>query len=100
MGSVRRAFAPGGAAGAGIVLATAVAAAGARGGVAAASSFGKTCGVMLAGTGPGGAGDALGAPACASSLHAFCFFLRRTTPSGGFGVTSARHDERAANTPW
>jgi hypothetical protein len=26
--------------------------------------------------------------------------LRRSTPSGGFGVTSPRHDERAAKTPW
>src|SRR5262245_45224430 len=43
---------------------------------------------------------ALSAPACASSPHAFGFFLRRTPPSGGFGVTSARHEERAAKTPW
>jgi hypothetical protein len=27
-------------------------------------------------------------------------FLRRATPSGGFGVTSARQDERAPKTPW
>jgi hypothetical protein len=33
-------------------------------------------------------------------LHGLSFFFSRTTPSGRFGVTSARHDERAAKTPW
>jgi hypothetical protein len=75
--------------------------------VVAAPSFAPGCGVRRAGTGTGtgaGAGAALGAPlgvlACGSSLHAFGFFLRRATPSRGFGVTSARHDERAARAPW
>jgi hypothetical protein len=47
--------------------------------------------VVLRGTGAGAALDVL---ACASSPHAFGFFLCRATPSGGFGVTRARHDER------
>jgi hypothetical protein len=33
-----------------------------------------------------------------ASLHFFDFF-ERATPSGGFGVTSFRHEERAAKTP-
>ena len=53
----------------------------------------------LAGDTGTGAGAALVAPACRSSLHAFDFFLRRATPSGGFGVTCARHDEHAPKTP-
>jgi len=40
---------------------------------------------MLAGA---GAGAALGVPACGSSPHAFDFFWRRGTPSGGFSVTN------------
>lgn len=59
------------------------------------------------GGGDGGDGD--GGDACdggavvfafaSASLHFFDFF-RLATPSGGLGVTSARHEERAANTPW
>jgi hypothetical protein len=50
------------------------------------------------GGGEGGGGTAAIASVSAS-LHGFDFFgLAR--PSGGFGVTSARHDERAAKTPW
>ena len=71
--------------------------AGAGAAVVPATSFARGCGVMLAGTGPGAA---LGAPACGSSLHVLGFSLRRTTPSGGFGVTRGRHDARAAKTPW
>ncbi|MFT3776442.1 MAG: hypothetical protein QM820_64700 [Minicystis sp.] len=55
---------------------------------------------MLAGDGAAAAGAAIGAPAGGSSPHAIGFLFRRATPSGGFGVTSARHDERAAKTPW
>ena len=87
------------AAGAPIAIAGA-GAAGAGAGVAAVALFAPESGVMGAGTGASAAGDALGAPACGSSLHAFGLFLRRATPSRGFGVTSARHDERAAKTPW
>ena len=85
-----------------VVAAAVVAAAPVCGGAFAASfaaSFGPACGVKRAGTGTG-AGAAPGAPACRSSLHAFGLCMRRATPSRGFGVTSARHDERAPKTPW
>ena len=57
-----------------------------------------------AGTAGGAGGDAslggaFAAGASAPSGHAFGF-LRRATPPGGFSVTSARHEERAAKTPW
>jgi hypothetical protein len=51
-----------------------------------------------AGGGEGGGGAGVNATVSAS-LHGEDFFgLAR--PSGGFGVTSARHKERAAKTPW
>ena len=54
-----------------------------------------------AGDGGGDAGDggAVVFAFASASLHFFDFF-DLATPSGGFGVTSARHEERAANTPW
>ena len=55
------------------------------------------CGVVRAGNAPGASVG--GAFVVVASVHAFGF-LRRATPSGGFGVTSARHQERAAKTPW
>jgi hypothetical protein len=60
------------------------------------------CSALRAGTAEAGAGEAasgVGAFAGGSLAHDFGF-LRLATPSGGFGVTSARHEERAATTPW
>jgi streptogrisin D len=76
--------------------------------VASTSTTGSACasvragdaGAGDAGAGDAGAGDAgdagAGVDAGADVAHAF----GDGAPAGGFGVTSARHDERGANTPW
>jgi hypothetical protein len=68
---------------------------------APAAPFAVTGGVavVVAGTAGSRGGDAFTVAAAAvPSGHAF--FLRGATPPGGFSVTSARHFERAAKTPW
>ena len=59
-------------------------------------------GTSLAGAFGDDDGDAVVCAVASASLHAFdfivCFGL--ATPPGGLGVTSARHEERAAKTPW
>ena len=48
----------------------------------------------------GGAGDGHGGDGNAVELNADAEHVGDFTASGGFGVTSERHDERGANTPW
>ena len=56
-----------------------------------------------AGGGDGEVGaDAVVCALASASVHAFDFvdFFVLATPLGRLGVTSARHEERAAKTPW